>query len=65
MLLIEIMLRIPLDDCYDWINFRINEYAILDKLNKLKGNFSNDLINFIAEILKIDENIRMDFMILG
>ena len=47
MCLLEIILRTPLDDCYDWTNFRINEFAIFDRINKLKGNYSNDLIIFI------------------
>ena len=43
MILLHVALWAPCDDCYDWINFRINDYALQDKLSRIRGRYSKDL----------------------
>ncbi len=54
----------PCDDCYDWHNFRINDYAVQEKINRLRGKYSNELLQIIQEMLHSDENFRPDPLIL-
>lgn len=54
----------PCDDAYDWMNFKINEFALQDKLSKIREKYSIELLSLLQDMLQIDENIRPDFVTL-
>ena len=43
MIILHVALWTPNDECYDWINFRINDFCVQDKVSRLRGRYSKDL----------------------
>jgi hypothetical protein len=42
--IMQLALWCPMDDAYDWTNFKVNEVVIMERLNRIREKYSNELL---------------------
>ncbi|KRX02529.1 Protein kinase-like domain [Pseudocohnilembus persalinus] len=64
MMILQLTLWTPSDQCYDWQNKKINEQVLFQKINMVREKYSIELWKFLQDMLQLEEQFRPDWLIL-